>query len=120
MQAFGDLCQWDLSETHSPLQVCNAAFLPLLALFLPACVTLALEHVQITRDITVRAEWFIDPYTFRFSLIIYVSLLLNFKASFSEMSQKSPGLRYMLDLQEGLGELKKVIFGYFKYTRRMV
>lgn len=52
--------------------------------------------------------------------IIDASPLLNSRTSLCEMNQKSPSLRWMLDFQEDLGELSKVVFGSFKYTRRMV
>lgn len=62
-------------------------------------------------------------------IYIYISLqqkkkqegshLLNSKAPFCEMSQKSPSLGWLLDLQEDLGELRKVVFGCFKFTMRI-
>lgn len=39
---------------------------------------------------------------------------------FFEMSQESSSIRWSLDLQEDLGELRKVVFGCFKYTWRVV
>lgn len=50
---------------------------------------------------------------------IELSHLLNSKAHFWEMSQKSPSLRWLLDLQEDLGELRKIVFGCFKFTMRI-
>lgn len=50
---------------------------------------------------------------------IELSHLLNSKAHFCEMSQKSPSLRWLLDLQEDLGELRKIVFGCFKFTMRI-
>lgn len=48
------------------------------------------------------------------------SHLLNSKAPFCEMSQKSPSLRWLLDLQKDQGELRKVVFGCFKFTMRII